>query len=43
MTAIVEKVEVVEVLVADFGKVKLYKIVEKNEQSSLESVINSEG
>lgn len=36
MTVQVEKVNETEVLVADFGDVKLYRIIENNDESTLE-------
>ena len=42
MTLIIERVTESEVLVADFGSVQLYRIIE-NEQSELESISESEG
>lgn len=43
MGIIVEKVAETEVLVADFGSKQLYRIVETNEDSELESASESEG
>lgn len=41
MSVKIEKIEQNEVLVADLGSVKLYKVIE-NEESTLESTIESE-
>jgi hypothetical protein len=43
MTVIIEKIQQEEVLIADFGAVKLYRIVENNEENTLESANESEG
>ena len=42
MALILEKVEESEVLIADFGSVKLYRVIESNENSELESISESE-
>jgi hypothetical protein len=41
MRTTIEKVSEEEVLVADLGKIKLYRIVEHDEESPLESTNNS--
>lgn len=42
MSFVIEKVEDSEVLVADFGSVKLYRIIESNEKSELENTSEQE-
>lgn len=43
MTVQVEKIKETEVLVADFGAVKLYRIIESNDENALESISEQEG
>jgi len=43
MTVDIQKVQENEVLVADLGKYKLYRIVENNDNSEMESTSESEG
>lgn len=43
MTVDIQKVQENEVLVADLGRYKLYRIVENNDSSEMESTSESEG